>query len=219
MGCKGQIGGRMAEAWEGPCNAGWDVWALCLKAWDAARDISFRKMNWWQHRGWMGMERAGHYRMQMPSDWGYNIVVSKANSCWQRLKSAPFLFANDDIIITANYHPALPKFSKAKFGKCLFTSFSRFGVRGELEPPGVSVQDVTFCSPKPSASVPETYTQRKCLRNEVMCLGSSFISSSTSKERKRMCAFLRKSCGLEKYVGFGNKIKTLINLDFTNPNL
>lgn len=125
------------------------------------------------------------------------FVVSKANSCWQMLKSAPFLFWNHHTIITANYHPTLPKFRKAKFGKCLFTSLSRFGVRGEFEPPGVSVQDVTFCSPKPSASVPETYTQRKCLWNEVMCLGSSFISSSTSKERKRIRAFLRKSCGLE----------------------
>lgn len=125
------------------------------------------------------------------------FVVSKANSCWQMLNSTPFLFWNNHTIITANYHPTLPKFRKAKFGKRLFTSFSRFGVRGELEPPGVSVQDVTFCSPKPSASVPETYTQRKCLWNEVMCLGSSFISSSTSKERERIRAFLRKSCGLE----------------------
>lgn len=177
----------MAEVWDGPCNAGWEIWALCLKAWVAARDTSFRR--WVDDSIEDGLEwsETGTVECRCRHTEATAFVVSKANSCWQMLNRAPFLFWNDDTIITVNYRPTRPKFRKAKFGKCLFTSFSRFGVRGELEPPGVSVQDVTFCSPKPSANVPETYTQTKCLWNEVMCLGSSFISSSTSREKENTC--------------------------------
>lgn len=71
---------------------------------------------------------------------------------------------------------------------------------------------------RPSDNVPYIHSE-KCLLKEFMHLYSSLISSSTSKERKRMHAFLRKAVDLKSKVEFGNKIKILINLDLTNPTL
>lgn len=83
---------------------------------------------------------------------------------------------------------------------------------------GVSVQDTTCCSPKPSASVPQMHAPKKCLLSELMFVFfPRFIS--TSQDRKGMDASLRKAVDLKNNAEFGNKIKTLINLDFTRPDL
>lgn len=95
-------------------KAGWGIGTWCLKAWGAARgSVVAWRMDW---RVDGSGEKPGPWGGRCSKSEASTFLVSEANSCWQVLKSPPFLFSNDDTITKANYHPPLLNFRKPRFG-------------------------------------------------------------------------------------------------------